>query len=152
MKNGFKVIDADAHLQEPMDVWDKYVEPAFYDRRPIVDTHQGRRFFSYMPGELYPNGGGIRGVRPAKVTERNEQKYGEAFKSWWSAESRLADMSKYGWDKMVCIPGTNSGPTKLQGKDPELIWALVRAYNNWSHDFCSTDRPNSLPGYRKHRF
>ncbi|MBM3925858.1 MAG: amidohydrolase [SAR202 cluster bacterium] len=139
MKNGFKVIDADAHLQEPLDIWDKYVEPAFYDRRPVVDKHQGRRFFSYKPGELYPNGGGIRGVRPAKVTERNEQKYGEAFRTWWSAESRLADMDKYGWDKMVCIPGTNAGPTKLQGKDPELIWALVRAYNNWAHDFCSTD-------------
>ena len=48
-------------------------------------------------------------------------------------------MDQYGWDKMVCIPGTNSGPTKLQDKDPNLIWALNRAYNNWAHDFCKAD-------------
>ena len=139
MFNGLKVIDADAHLQEPIDIWDRYVEPAFYDRRPIVERHQGKRFFSYAPGELYPQGGGIRGVRPEKVTERSEEKYGDAYRTWWSVESRLADMDKYGWDKMVCIPGTNSGPTKVQGKDPELIWALNRSYNNWAYDFCGTD-------------
>ena len=139
MFQNLKVIDADAHLQEPIDIWERYVEPAFYDRRPIVERHQGKRFFSYAPGELYPNGGEIRGVRPDKVTERSEEKYGDAYRSWWSVESRLTDMDKYGWDKMVCIPGTNSGPTKIEGKDPNLIWSLNRSYNNWANNFCSSD-------------
>ena len=34
MRNGFKVIDADAHMQEPPYIWDHYVEAEFYDRRP----------------------------------------------------------------------------------------------------------------------
>ena len=48
-------------------------------------------------------------------------------------------MDKYGWDKMVCIPGANSGPTRIEGKDPKLIWSLNRSYNNWANDFCSSD-------------
>ena len=130
MFQNLKVIDADAYLQEPIDIWERYVEPAFYDRRPIVERHQGKRFFSYAPGKLYPNGGGIRGVHPDKVTERTEGKYGAAYRSWWSVESRLTNMDKYGWDKMVCIPGTNSGPTKIEGKDPNLISSLNLSYNN----------------------
>ena len=36
MKNGFRVIDGDAHMQEPFDLWKDYVEPEFQDRRPVV--------------------------------------------------------------------------------------------------------------------
>jgi hypothetical protein len=36
MYEGFKVIDADAHITEPHDLWSKYMEPEYYDRRPIV--------------------------------------------------------------------------------------------------------------------
>ena len=28
MKNGFRVIDGDGHMQEPMDIWATYTEPA----------------------------------------------------------------------------------------------------------------------------
>ena len=44
-----------------------------------------------------------------------------ADEEWWSAESRIQDMERYGWDKMVCIPGTGSQPLKLEDKDPDLI-------------------------------
>jgi len=54
MINGYKVIDADAHMQEPVDLWDKYVEPSFYDRCLIIKDHRYRLFFEYEPGELYP--------------------------------------------------------------------------------------------------
>ena len=72
-------------------------------------------FFHYGPCELFPEGtqrgstGGERGRRPPKVSERNKEKYREAFESGWSVESRLKDMERYGWDKMVCIPGTGAG-------------------------------------------
>ena len=54
MKNGFRVIDADAHMQEPFDLWKDYVEPEFYDRRPVVTDVVGKLFFHYAPGELFP--------------------------------------------------------------------------------------------------
>ena len=147
MINGYKVIDADAHMQEPLDLWDKYVEPAFYDRRPIIKEHRYRLMFDYEESELYPaqpEGKDQMGrLRPTEILERQPIKYGEAYEEWWSPESRLRDMKRYGWDRMVCIPGTGAQPLKLENKDPELMWALTRAYHNWARDFCSAD-PDKL--------
>ena len=56
MWKGYKIIDADAHLQEPFDLWKDYVEPEFYDRRPIVNDYEGGTFFHYSPCEALPGG------------------------------------------------------------------------------------------------
>ena len=144
MKNGMKVVDADAHMQEPGDLWDNYVESAFYDRRPIVEEVEHRIYYRYATSELFPAGSeglptSVWKKRPSKMFERLPEKYGQAYDNWWSVESRLADMDRFGWDKMVCIPGIGSAPLKQDGRDPDLIWALTRAYHNWAHDFCSAD-------------
>ena len=34
MKQDFKVMDSDIHVQEPHDLWAKYIEPQFKDRAP----------------------------------------------------------------------------------------------------------------------
>ena len=34
MKNGFRVIDGDGHMQEPMDMWANYTDPAYKERIP----------------------------------------------------------------------------------------------------------------------
>ena len=34
MKNGFKIIDSDMHIMEPLDLWDNYMDPRFKDRGP----------------------------------------------------------------------------------------------------------------------
>jgi predicted TIM-barrel fold metal-dependent hydrolase len=142
MINGFRVVDADAHMQEPADLWDKYVEPAFYDRRPIVKETMHRIYYLYEPSELFPAEGLPNSVwkwRPDRMYERMPEKYNQAYDAWWSPESRLVDMERYGWDKMVCIPGIGAAPLGQQGRDPDLMWALARAYHNWAHDFCSAD-------------
>ena len=36
MWNGFKVIDADAHMQDRLASWVDMVEPEYYDRRPRI--------------------------------------------------------------------------------------------------------------------
>ena len=146
MIHGFKVIDADAHMQEPSDLWDNYVESEFYERRPKVEAVEHRVYYRYAESELFPASGLPTSVwkkRPKKMFERMPEKYGQAYENWWTAESRLVDMEKYGWDKMVCIPGIGSAPLSQQGRDPDLMWALTRAYHNWAHDFCSAD-PNKL--------
>jgi hypothetical protein len=33
-KAGFKVMDSDMHIVEPVDLWEKYIDPAFKDRAP----------------------------------------------------------------------------------------------------------------------
>ena len=149
MYHGFQVIDADAHMQPPGDIWDRYAEPEFYDKRPMVHMWENKMFHHYGPCELYPDGtgpgrtGGGGGrqskvLRPQKVTDQMHSKWGEAWEADFNAESRLKDMGTYGWDKMVCIPG-GSAPLRLLGHDPALMASLTRSWNNWAHDFCSAD-------------
>lgn len=40
MPRTYNIIDADGHVLEPVDIWDKYIDPAYRDRAPrmIVDT------------------------------------------------------------------------------------------------------------------
>ena len=34
MGRAYNVIDADGHILEPLDLWDKYIDPKFRDRAP----------------------------------------------------------------------------------------------------------------------
>ncbi len=39
----YNVIDADGHILEPLDLWDKYIDPKFRDRAPrIVKGENGK--------------------------------------------------------------------------------------------------------------
>src|SRR5262249_40152954 len=43
MTRAYNVVDADGHILEPLDLWDKYMEPRFRDRAPrIVKEADGR--------------------------------------------------------------------------------------------------------------
>src|ERR1700733_1338097 len=45
MARQYKVVDADGHILEPLDLWDHYIDPAFRDRAPqlITDTDGKQR-------------------------------------------------------------------------------------------------------------
>ena len=94
MYKGFKVIDADAHISEPYDLWSDFVEPEFYDRRPLVVPKQERQIPQvgkvdhFLPCELLPEGvsprGTIQGAGASRkpVVELKDlmpKKYGEAY-------------------------------------------------------------------------
>jgi hypothetical protein len=40
MGRAYNVIDADGHVLEPVDIWDKYIDPSFRERAPriVIDT------------------------------------------------------------------------------------------------------------------
>ena len=33
-RNGFRLIDAEMHVMEPVDLWQRYIDPEFKDRAP----------------------------------------------------------------------------------------------------------------------
>ncbi|MQG73254.1 MAG: amidohydrolase [SAR202 cluster bacterium] len=156
MYKTYKIIDADAHITEPNDLWSDFMEAEFYDRRPIVgdpddDRRGARRTFG--PCELFPEGTKPKGTlmggghqRKAKRTllDFMPEKYGKAWDAIFSPESRVEDMDRLGWDKMVCIDNF-PGPLRgiQEGADQALLNACARAYNNYSRSFCDTD-PSKL--------
>ena len=44
MSRVYNVIDADGHILEPLDLWDKYMDPQYRDRAPrlVVDPKTGK--------------------------------------------------------------------------------------------------------------
>ncbi len=135
MKNGFKIIDGDGHMLEPMDMWDNYTEPAFKDRAPKVNGHVSRSLHNYAPCEIFPEG--YESTFGEECYVDMEERYGEAYRSWWSMPSRLDHMDDEGVDIQVCFPTNGALATSNSIKDINLQAALVRAYNNWATDFCS---------------
>ncbi len=141
MWNGYRVIDADAHMHEPKEMWERYVEPKYRDRAPKVAYMSGT-FMIYEPdGKIIPKGEKQVKGPPKESFNVMEEKYGEAYRTWWAPETRLKDMDRYGWDIQVLLPTGSNGNfgCTVALKDAELGAALCRAYNNWAHDYCSVD-------------
>ena len=140
MWKGFKVIDADAHMHEPQYLWERYVEPAYRDQVPKVAFMDGA-FMVYEPdGRIIPKTE-KQPKLPATAWADMDAKYGEAYRTWWSAETRLKDMDTHGWDVQVLLPTGNNGnfAYRVALKDAKLGAAMCRAYNNWCRDYCDAD-------------
>ncbi|MFB3092578.1 MAG: amidohydrolase family protein [Dehalococcoidia bacterium] len=134
MRNGYRIIDGDGHMQEPLDIWDSYVEKEFYDRRPLVSGHVGKYLFNYHPCEAFPEGRDA--VRPESVFADCEERFGDAWRNWWTLPDRLKEIDKEGLDIQVSFPTNGNTATSHHITDPKLQAALVRAYNNWATDYC----------------
>src|ERR1700739_3829581 len=60
MGRAYNVIDADGHILEPLDLWDKYIDPKFRDRAPkIVKSENGKE---RLVIEEHAVGDGQRGI------------------------------------------------------------------------------------------
>ena len=153
MYNDYRVIDADAHIAEPYDLWTDFMEPEYYDRRPMVGPRDQWRWNAgkgqwFLPGELFPQGtrprGTIQGGGPNRAVVRKTDdflpsKFGDAYSLGFTAESRVTDMDRYGWDKQVLIDNFPLPMrTITEGADQGLLWACTRAYNNWARSFADT--------------
>jgi predicted TIM-barrel fold metal-dependent hydrolase len=137
----YKVIDADAHMHEPKDMWDRHLEQRYRGRAPKVAYMNGT-FMVYEPdGKIISKDEKQVKGPPKDSFEIMEAKYGEAYRTWWAPETRLKDMDRYGWDVQVLLPTGSNGNfgCSVALKDAELGAALCRAYNNWAHENCSVN-------------
>src|SRR3974390_196434 len=139
MGHAYNIIDADGHILEPLDLWDKYIDPAFRDRAPrIVKGENGRERLiiaehTVGAGERGIGGIGAVGARQGVVAaDTMEYKDGKA--GGFDPHARIPDMDADGIDAAFLYPslGLFSGAIH----DPELAAAVCRAYNRWLADYC----------------
>ena len=151
MYKDFRVIDADAHITEPHDLWSEYIEQEYYERRPIVGPVEESRpgaSRSFSVCEIFPEGNrantslqgaGLHRKVAVDLDDFMPTKYGQAYAAGFTPESRILDLNRLGWDKQVCIDNAPP-PLRVNGdRDQGLMWACARAYNNYSRDFCDAD-------------
>lgn len=142
------VFDADSHVFEPAEIWTDYLEPeyrvparsAFYYRQesdglstvilngrpaPPIDSGRINRRVVWRPG-----------MNPEMIGRIDPEQGCQDNPGAQIAADRLRDMDEIGVDKALLFP-TLFAEYLPAVDNPDLAYALSRAYNNWIYDFCA---------------
>ncbi len=147
---GVSVIDADAHVTEPPDLWSKRVPKNLLDRAPQpVKLPNGSDGWSFQSGSrvmpLNPatNSGGLA---PHQVRDDNVVTYDTIRPSHFDGKARLEDMDIDGLGAAVIYSTVGLGGAAAFTTERDVQVACVRAYNDWLiEEFCAAD-PKRLHG------
>jgi len=140
--SGFRLVDCDGHILEPLDIWDRYVPRKYVDAANNAcsvynDPDGGAR--ARINGELKTKGmqgGGTYGLSPEEGAKRRWLP-GELADGGFYGKSRVADQMDPQDIESVVIFGSLGNV--LNGvRDGELLAEMCRGYNNWvSDEYCA---------------
>ena len=165
------VIDADGHIIEPPDLWERYLEPKFRER--AVRIKVGADGWEYLevdgrPAKCTPKGtlgrlssmgrqvqemkrrreewrtGGRQGPPPFIPATPDETYLKGAGYGTMDPKERLKKMDSDGLSKSVLFPtlGLN---WEAETRDADYAAACCRAYNRWIADFCRDSGGRLVP-------
>jgi len=162
------LVDVDAHVVEPPDVWTKRLPAKWHDVGPRVELLPAG--VPKLVGTGYVEQPGTEGPPVAwwryedlAVTlkrtiaaagydydevELRSIGYDDMRPGCWQVDARLEDMALNGVDAQLCFPNFPRfcGQIFLWGKDKELALASVRAYNDWMvEEWCGTSGGRLVP-------
>ncbi|HEY9547088.1 MAG TPA: hypothetical protein VIR56_13845, partial [Solimonas sp.] len=127
------VVDADAHLDPPHEMWKDYLPEHLRALAPYIEEGEEHDWIVFegerRPMKMINNQAGRQG-KDFKMSGKRSQ-----MRAAWLPEQRLADMNTDGIDAAVMFGG---GP--LGTANSELYIASFEAYNRWLWDFCGADR------------
>ena len=143
----FAVFDADSHVVEPRDVWERYLDPEYrvLGKHALWREHgehdaylkiNGRMFRDTMNPNIPRHAIWRPGMTWEDVGELDADVRHPPVAGASDAKARLADMDAMGVDQTFLYPTWFAEGFHLV-EDPDVAWALARAYNDWMADFCS---------------
>ena len=137
------VIDADGHILEPADTWEKYIDPKFRDRAMRIRKYDGKevvemdgnrsQFFDVKVLTML----GAMGKSAEELAAMMEEPYPGSYPfGSMDPKDRMAQLDQEGISKAILYPSL--GLTwECEIEDPDLSLAYAKAYNRWICDFCS---------------
>ncbi len=137
MKDGYRILDSDCHQMEPGGMWQEYIDPRFRDRAPARQEIGGRPVMA-VEGESLVSETKYPFSTPdflAALT-RAMQRFKRLREADFAAEARLLDMDEQGTDAQILFPTVGGQLLGREFRDPELLDACCRAYNDWSREYC----------------
>lgn len=135
---GYRVVDADGHVVEPPELWERFLEAPYRDWRPrlVADNRGVPRYL--IDGWFWttPAGPGVGHPGGTEGGARTGQYRGGS-----DPAARLADMDLEGIDLAVLYATVTMGPAAgaLPSRDPAFEAALCRAYNSWVAEYTQAD-------------
>jgi predicted TIM-barrel fold metal-dependent hydrolase len=145
-RKSFAVFDSDSHVVEPRELWERYLEPEYRVAGKLALWREEGKFGCYLKinGEVFrdtenlniPNHAIWRpGMTWEAVGELDPNVRHPMNEAGWNPQARLRDMDAMGVDQAFLYPTWFAEGFPLV-KDPDVAYALARAYNNWITDFC----------------
>jgi len=150
MKGGFRVLDADVHVIEPLSMWSEHIEAEFRGREPQPEDlafgmHVDGIAINTWDARERDLDDAARALRRERILSTFQEIYPDAYARGFDAGSQLDGMDCEGIDVAVQYPSFGLFALATDGLDPALTSAICRAYNNWLAGFCATD-PARLKG------
>lgn len=163
------IIDLDAHVVEPPDVWSSRLPAKYRDVGPHV-VHAPAPESIELDGAVYKEAPGTSGPDiawwfyedhrfsvkrfiaaagyPAEEVDLRGVTFDEMRPGCWQPAARLADMDVNGVEAQLCYPNYPrfAGQIFLWGRDRELAKLCVEAYNDWMvEEWCGGSGGRLIP-------
>jgi predicted TIM-barrel fold metal-dependent hydrolase len=134
----YPIIDADAHVYEPPQVWQERVPTSLRAQAPKVLHTADGDVWSFNEGErrrpvglMAAAGASYLEFRPSGLT------YETIRRGHFEVDARLTDMDADGIYAQILYPSVCEEGARIFGDERELQLACVRAYNEWLLEFCA---------------
>jgi predicted TIM-barrel fold metal-dependent hydrolase len=135
---GYRYIDSDAHILEPADIWEKYLDPPFRSATPRSYAGYTGDPLAFCVRVLVGEYGMPFGPEgSATAVPGLEEVYGEYMAEGFTPESYRRVLDRSGIDYMVVYPTVGLYVTIVPKLDASVAAAYRRAYNTWLYDFCA---------------
>ena len=134
----YPILDADAHVYEPPEVWQERVASGLRPRAPKLATIDGELQWSFNDGERLRPIGLMAAAGASWLDFRpNGLTYETMRRGCFDPAARLADMDADGIHLQMLYPSVCEEGARMFGDDRALQLACVRAYNEWQLEFCA---------------
>jgi predicted TIM-barrel fold metal-dependent hydrolase len=135
------IIDVDAHLTEPADVWTSRMPARYLDRVPHVVRDDAGIDVWMLEGERLGTVGGSAPAGAQVGPTESPKTYDDVHPAAFDAHARLRHLDELGFWAQVLYPNVAGFGAQrfLRLGDPELMLLCVRAYNDFLADWCSAD-------------
>ncbi len=146
------VIDADGHINEPHDLWERYLEPQYRDRAVAIHVdangrerlHVGGRPSRFFTADILARGRSM-GLTFEEREVRSNIPYRDSIPFGGNdPKERVQLLDCEGLAKAFLYP-TLSLEWEAEITEFELATAYCRAYNRWIVDFCSDSHGRLVP-------
>lgn len=141
-------IDADAHVNEPSDLWISRLPRQYASAAPYVKWNDEKRMDMWHYGDepVFPAwSSGHSGW--SEYAPKGPARFDEVDPAAYDAKARLTRMDHYGIQAQVLYPNIAlfTGGRLAKAADHKLQNLIIRAYNDWQAEWCSEDPERLLP-------
>ncbi len=142
----FPVVDADAHVQEPPELWQDRAPARLKQRAPRVEHRDDGDFWVFDDGARVA-AIGLTACAGRNVTEYTNRglRYEDLRPGMYEPKARLKELDADGIYAQVLYPSVTLGGAKTYSDDAELQRFCVRSYNEWLAEFCADSGGRLIP-------